>query len=266
MKIHKLKPIFYLLTGVIFLCFLTFSVSDTLAIRNYSILFLFVSFCCFLMMVIRLPGLASNKQQNSNNSNDNVNDKDIQLLYEILETSIKDELIVIKQELGQIKDIVTDAVKELSSGFYGVSASVDAQQQLVNLIIDAITMVEKKTNEKDKVDKENIKKEKLLSKLNTNTQEINHNVATAVRALQFEDIVIQLSDNSLLCANNIESFLDELKIKIKKQLSGTPLHELAADQIESLLSEAKAIRKEKDFRHEKVISQTNLTEGNIELF
>lgn len=261
MKIHKLKPIFYLLTGVIFLCFLTFAVSDTLAIRNYSILFLFVSFCCLLMMVIRFPDLASHKQQNSNNSNDNVNDNDIQQLYEILETSVKDELIVIKQELVQIKDIVTDAVKELSSGFYGVSASVDEQQQLVNLIIDAITMVEKETIEKEKIEKE-----KLLSNLNKNTQEINHSVATAVRALQFEDIVIQLTDNSLLCANNIENFLDELKIKIKNQLSDTPLHELAVDQIENLLSEVKAIRKEKDFRHEKVISQTNLTEGNIELF
>lgn len=251
MKALKLNSTVLLAIIIACLCFVTYAVSETPAIRSYAVFILFTLFCCYLFSIVILPHLASNKNQNSNNSNKSVSDTEIQQLYEILESSVKDELVVIEQELKQIKEIVRDAVKELTSGFYGLSTNIDEQQHLVNSIIDAITITEK---------------EKLLSDLDNSTQAINKNVATTVRALQFEDIVTQLSDNSLLSANNIDEFLNELKTNLQNQLADTPLQTLAIDQLKALLYEAKAVRKEQKLQHEKVISQTNLSEGNVELF
>ena len=42
------------------------------------------------------------------------------LLFELLESAVKEDLVVVKQELNQVKGLVNNAVKELTDSFYQV--------------------------------------------------------------------------------------------------------------------------------------------------
>ena len=172
-------------------------------------------------------------------------------LFDLLDAAIKEDLVVVKQELLQIKGLVNNAVNQLTESFCTLSSSSEKQLVLVNEFVEALSTTGS---------------QEILSEIDSACKQIKDSSATAVRSLQFEDIVIQVSDNSLQYLENLEKFLNEFKGKLATRINAGSQSRDAADQLKLYVADVKQIRQEVQLPDRKAVHQNNLSEGGIELF
>jgi hypothetical protein len=177
--------------------------------------------------------------------------QDIKHLFELLESSVKADLQVMRLESEQIKHVVSDAVKQLADSFYGVSANANNQQTLVNSLLTAINIDNQGT---------------ALSGLHEAAGKIKEYETAAIRSLQFEDIVIQIADNSIQYASDVDAFLDEIKKLLHEYLDNVHLHYGSGGRQSTIASAEQLIRSKRLLPDRKAAHQQDMTEGGIELF
>lgn len=102
-----------------------------------------------------------------------------------------------------------------------------------------------------------------IGKISTVSDEISQSVAVAVRALQFEDVVMQVIDYSSEHTNR----LDALVLRLGEKISELPDNEAAQHVlIEHLQQEVNQLIKEWENPLNKAVSQSSMESGEIEMF
>jgi len=197
-------------------------------------------------------GPDTNHQINSvEKTNSDAINAELKQLFELLETSIKEDLVVVRQELQQIKNLINNAVVQLTDSFYKISTNSDEQTRLIHEVTNAL---------------ETYVKQETISALDDTSNQIKTNSDIAIRSLQFEDIVVQVSDNSLQYIDNLDKFLDEFNKRLVNRIKSSSTSVNASDLIRSFVSDVKAIRQDIQLPDRKAVHQNNLAEGGIELF
>ena len=159
---------------------------------------------------------------------------------------------ILQEELKQLSSLFRDAISTLEKSFHSVNTQVLKQSDLAKSIAEAL-------DEK----KQHLSVE--LDNISTISEQINKNVATAVRSLQVEDIIQQLAAHS----NNRAEQIEQLFVKLGDKLN--VLKSIATDdtpQIEQIIH-AMQVDME-DFRKavekDNPVKQVSMDEGKIELF
>lgn len=163
----------------------------------------------------------------------------------------------LQDELGQVSMLVSDAVKTLGESFSDLNEQVAEQASLVELIVAEVLESQvsgSKGEEAEKLDK--------VSKL---SQQINRNVAVAIRSLQFDDIVQQLVTHSHNRTEKMEQLFVSLSRKLFELKDLDPQDSMQiADYIEAMQKEITHFR----ITLEKAnpVRQTSMGVGKTELF
>lgn len=171
-------------------------------------------------------------------------------LFEILESAVKEDIDVVKQEIYQIKSLVHTAASQLSESFYEVSNNSEEQRRLLSESLKAL----------------NISSNNILNQFEKTHQKIQDNRAIAVQSLQFEDIVSQVSDNSIQYIDNLDHFLKDFKARLASHLNSNGYNQSNSSNLDSFLDDIKKLRQSRLLPDRKAAYQNNMSEGDIELF
>lgn len=235
------------------LCGLSFSESELF--RN---LMTVTGILSILLLIFSLTGKTGSrtdkKSTTSEQSKDIIHQElidELNQLFELLESAVKEDLVVVKQELYQIKSLVNNAVSQLSESFHNVSSNSSEQQRLIKIALDALSSG---------------KDENTLSQLDKTQKKIQDSSAIAVQSLQFEDIVTQVSDNSIQYIDNLDDFFREFRMRMNDQLNNDSDYNDTVDLLKHFLEDVKQLRKTRLLPDRKAANQNNLSEGDVELF
>lgn len=178
---------------------------------------------------------------------------EMKLLVQQVEGSAKNMLGHVHNELGQMRSLVSDAIYILNKSFNGLNQESQAQSAMVMEVLEGLDGIHEVIGGtmKDVFDI---------------TQRINHMTADAVKSLQFEDIVKQLTASSEKHLDYLESVLSAVDIgmhdlnsrelTVPEYIAGLHTLKLQIDQIEKeLMSDA-----------EKSVSQVDMRDGEIVMF
>ena len=156
---------------------------------------------------------------------------------------------ILQHELKQISTLIKDAIKTLEDSFNCISDQSSEQLQLVKSIVEITTI----NNSDD------------LPRLSELTNGITKNVANAVRSLQFEDIVQQLTVHShsrveqmALLLSRLGNSLDKLNTIDSEKID--LMTQTIMEMQDDLQNFCNAVEKENP------VKQHSMREGKIELF
>lgn len=175
------------------------------------------------------------------------------LLHELgndLNRVVVKEHQILQHELTQISTLIRDAIKILENSFNCISEQASEQLQLVKSIIEITTV----NNNPDD-----------LTRLSELTKGITNNVANAVRSLQFEDIVQQLTAHSNNRVEQMGLLLSRLGDRLDK------LNTIDSENIELAIQTIRAMQDDlqnfcNTVEKENPVKQHSMKEGKIELF
>jgi methyl-accepting chemotaxis protein len=185
---------------------------------------------------------------------------EMDLLVEQIENSAKDMLGHVHKELSQIRSLVSDAIEVLQKSFNDLNLETKEQNRMVQEVMEKLKAAQaSRGNVNDLLDGR-------LSQFSESTQRIDKSITDAVRSLQFEDIVRQLtvsSEKHLSYLERVLGTVDEGIRGLNSQHINVPeyivgLHELKA-QIDKLEEERKA-------EAQRSVSQKTMQQGEVELF
>jgi len=167
-----------------------------------------------------------------------------------LNRAIVKEHQILQDELKQISTLIRDAIKTLEDSFNSINKQISEQSQLVKSIVDITTV----NNNSDD-----------LARLSGLTQGIANNIASAVRSLQFEDIIQQLTVHSGKRAGQIEILFSRLGDKLDQLSTIDPANtDLIMQTIKAMQDDLQnffnVVKKENP------VKQNSMKEGKIELF
>jgi hypothetical protein len=172
-------------------------------------------------------------------------------IFSMIEKPIVEDLIIAKQEIQQIKSLINDGVRTLSNSFYGINSSVKEQHEIINDI--TATLPDHKAAQ-------------FASKLAMKTDIIQENIANAVRSLQFEDIAVQVADNSIQYLLNIENLLQYFHAHLDHVFDCNSQHSKAQDALQTFERSMNELRQHQLSPDRKAAKQQDLSAGEIELF
>lgn len=246
-----MKPLTYISIAIIITSLCVTTMVDTFIVETVFMVIGLLSIGTLIYSLIRKPDLSNNENtaitEPSLKTSANNNLNELNQLFELLESAVKEDLIVVKQELYQIKSLVNTAVEQLSESFYSVSNNSIEQQRLIKILIDTLNTANN---------------EKALTQLGETQQQIQTSSAMAVQSLQFEDIVVQVSDNSIQYIDNLDNFLKEFRMRLENQLDSDDKD----NQLKCVVDDVKNIRKNRLLPDRKAAYQNNMTQGDVELF
>ncbi|MCH8262204.1 MAG: hypothetical protein IIA77_04010 [Proteobacteria bacterium] len=124
-------------------------------------------------------------------------------LAEDLNRLVSRENQILQGELGQISTLVGDAIKTLVESFNNLNGQVAEQENLVQFIVAEVL------NSSDQELEQ-------LGRISELSQQINQNVASATRSLQFDDIVQQLVTHSHRRTKQMEQLFAGLTKKLSE--------------------------------------------------
>ena len=156
---------------------------------------------------------------------------------------------ILQHELKQISTLIRDAIKTLENSFNCISDQASEQLQLVKSIVEITTV----NNSDD------------LPRLSELTNGINKNVANAVRSLQFEDIIQQLTMHSHNRVEQMGLLLSRLDSRLDK------LNTLDSENTDLMIQTIRAMQDDlqnfcNSVQKENPVKQQSMKEGKIELF
>lgn len=248
-----MKPVTVLLYTIIAISLVGTVFIDALSVRYIAVIL--ISGCIYYLSKLPRESASGSEYTSSDHASGNVSinvvNEELNQLFILLESAIKEDLVVVKQELLQIKGLVNNAATQLTESFYSLSSNSDEQLKLVGELISAL---------------KDVNNQKTIAELDKTNTLIKNSSADAVRSLQFEDIVIQVSDNSLQYIDNLDKFLNEFRLRLSSRINATATTQDAAGQLKSYVSDVKEIRQEVQLPDRKAVHQNNLAEGGVELF
>ena len=172
-------------------------------------------------------------------------------LAEFLESVVREDVDIVKQEILQIKGLVNDATKELTDSFYAISENTDEQLNVIYSVSDLLC-----SNGNSEI----------FNRLEKIHKLINDSKSNAIRTLQFDDIVIQVSDNSIQYLDNLDRFISEFKKRLEFSVNNPHSPPLVSSKLKKYTDDVNNIRKERPLPDRKAVHQNDLSEGGIELF
>lgn len=157
---------------------------------------------------------------------------------------------ILQSEQKQISTLIRDAIKTLEDSFNRISKQISEQSQLVKSIVEITTINNGPEN---------------MDRLTELTQGITKDTANAVRSLQFEDIIQQLTAHSCNRAGQIESLFSKLGERLDK------LYTADSADTDLIMETIKAMQEDlQNFcnvvKNENPVKQRSMKEGKIELF
>jgi len=173
-------------------------------------------------------------------------------LAEDLNQLVSREHQILQGELGQVSTLVSDAIKTLVESFNNLNGQVAEQENLVQFIVAEIL----DSNDQD------VEQVGRISEL---SQQINQNVASATRSLQFDDIVQQLVTHSRRRTRQMEQLFAVLTNKLSEMKVVEPqdLTQIA-ENIEAMQEEINRFRVALEKTNP--VKQTSMGAGKAELF
>jgi uncharacterized protein Yka (UPF0111/DUF47 family) len=196
--------------------------------------------------------------------------QEMDLLVQQIEDSAKDMLGHVRKELSQMRSLVSDAIEVLQNSFNDLNHETGQQRKMVLEVLEKLRAAESsKSHVEEMLNSSGDFKQTLEGhnqELSQSGQRINDRIADAVRSLQFEDIVRQLTVSSEKHLDYLEEVLGVVHVGIRtlnSQHINVPeyivgLHGIKA-QIDKLEAECKA-------EAERSVSQNSMQKGEIELF
>ena len=195
---------------------------------------------------------------------------EMDLLVMQVENSSKDMLGHVHEELSQMRSLISDAIEVLQNSFNDLNQESKQQSRVVQEVLEKLRAVQESNATVTNAYQSDGELSKLLdsrlSKLSESTVKIDKGINNAVRSLQFEDIVRQLTVSSGKHLNYLEQVLGAVDggirslnsqhISVPEYIVG--LHKLRA-QIDQLEAECKA-------EAERSVSQKTMQQGEVELF
>ena len=172
-------------------------------------------------------------------------------LLDLLENAVKEDLDIVKQELCQIKGLVNNAVVQLTDSFHHVSNNSDEQRRLIEVLLDTLNTVNNKQT---------------LAKLDETHKIIKDSSAVAIQSLQFEDIVVQVSDNSIQYIDNLDKFLNEFRNRLTDRLKNCDQNTDSTENLADFVDAVEKIRQNRPHPDRKAAHQKNMSVGDVELF
>lgn len=179
--------------------------------------------------------------------------REMNMLVQQVEISVKNMLGHVRKELGQMRSLVSDAIGTLQDSFYGLNQESLAQNAMVLNVLEKLDGIHE-------VVRDNIKD------VTHSTQRIDQMTADAVRSLQFEDIVRQLTESSEVHLDYLESVLgvvdagmhslNSQELTVSEYIKGLHKLKLQIDRIET----------ERMAAAEKSVSQVSMSDGGVVLF
>ena len=176
---------------------------------------------------------------------------EINQLYELIESSITEDLHTVKQEFAQIKSLISDASATLTKSFYDVNHNAQQQHNQVQRLIESQPSGDH---------------QQIISQINDIADKIKTNAADAVRSLQFEDIAVQVADNGIQYLDNIEVFLSQCKTQLDTLFNLEFQKIQTTDQLQSFADAIRQLRQNRPPVDRKAAKQQDLSEGDVELF
>jgi methyl-accepting chemotaxis protein len=185
---------------------------------------------------------------------------EIDLLVQQIENSAKDMLGHVHKELSQMRSLVSDAIEVLQNSFNDLNKESKQQNRMVQEVLEKLQAAQSSKSRIDEL------LDGRVSELSESNKRMDKSITDAVRSLQFEDIVRQLTVSSEKHLNYLERVLgtvDEGIRSLNSQHINVPeyivgLHELKS-QIDQLEAECKA-------EADRSVSQKTMQKGEIELF
>ena len=173
-------------------------------------------------------------------------------LAEDLNRLVSREHQILKGELGQVSTLVGDAIKTLVESFNSLNGQVAEQENLVQFIVAEV--MDANDQELEQVGR--------ISEL---SQQINQNVASVTRSLQFDDIVQQLVTHSYRRTEQMEQLFAGLSKKLSELKVVEPQDStLIAKYIEAMQEEINRFRVALEKTNP--VKQTSMGAGKAELF
>jgi len=251
MSLSDLKRITFLLITIILFCCACFAFSDTSVVKNFSVYFILIAATGLAISTFLCQETPTSQYAlKCTTCNDNIN-KELFRLYELFESNISEDLHVVKYELIQIKDIISNASILFNNSFHGITLDIEQQKLLVNSL---------ETSELDPANKNRI------AQINLHNQFIRDNSLQCVRALQFEDLATQIVNNSSSRINEIRHYLAEFKSVIRHQRDNPSLYIDAINQLKVLIGNIKEFQLSRGYINRTEFVQKDLAAGRLELF
>ena len=159
---------------------------------------------------------------------------------------------ILQDELKQLSTLIKDAIGTLDRSFKQINDNASAQTKLASSITDKFREID-----------QSIPRE--IDELSKISEQIDKNVAAAIRSLQFEDIIQQLAAHSSNRAGQIEQLFKKLgeNLAILKTIDENDMVQIE-QVIQAMQSDMEDFRRavEKD----NPVKQASMGEGKIELF
>ena len=151
---------------------------------------------------------------------------------------------------GSLKnvDLAKESINNIASK--DMSVAIDSKQTISNMLDDAQTL-NKVLHEK-------------LNDVSTLTTDINDGVNIAVRALQFEDLVLQTSERAMTITRAMDSFMHGLKAQTDEILLSDNMQ--PGEQALNVVASVTALKDELFTVINKPVATSSMDEGDCELF
>ncbi|MGD8567891.1 MAG: hypothetical protein PVJ39_07375 [Gammaproteobacteria bacterium] len=251
MKATKTTISFYLLSGITIVCPAIYFGSQTDSFRFMSMAGLTMFSLCWIVFTFILThrdlrGTSDRSELDPVPENINFNH-----FYGIIESSIKEDLNIIRAEIRQVESLIADAVSTLGKSFSEMNTNVQDQYLLIKQLTDAAPRGYQP---------------RVISQIDNKTEQIKINTADAIRSLQFEDITVQVAENSIQYLDNIEKYLDKCKLQLNDLYSFKSQNTQAKDAFQAFAASLQQIRQQHRLPERKAARQQDLSEGGVELF
>lgn len=242
---------FYLLSAFTVVCLLTVFASNSDTLKDISVVGLSVFSLCWITFTFILTHRDFQSTGDPRKPELTSDERNFNQIYRIIESSIKEDLDVVRSETKQVKSLIADAVATLGKSFSDMNSNVQDQYTLITQLTEAAPNGYKPT---------------VLVQIEEKAAQIKVNAADAVRSLQFEDIAVQVADNSIQYLENIEKFLDKCAQQLNDLGSSNSQNTQAEDGFQGFIGSLQQLRRQHQLPERKAANQQDLSEGGVELF
>ncbi len=196
--------------------------------------------------------------------------REMDQLVQQVEISARDMLGHVRRELSQMRSLVSDAIEVLQGSFIDLNQECWAQMTMTQDMLSNLRVVSETTSQLETMSSEiaDVRDQvgNNLEEMAEISQRINKGISDAVRSLQFEDIVRQLTESSERHLDYLEAVLGAVDIGIRSlngQRINVPDYILGLHNLKSQIDQLEA-----DCRAEaaRSVSQNSMQKGETELF
>jgi len=250
-KFSRIKTYLASLAVTMAICVVGVSVAEFQMTRQAFLLALIISIIVLFNIVLRI---VFKKNNTTAYSRVNLLTEEISQLYKCIDSTIINDLTIVRAEFAQIKQVANDASHQLASNFYDLVDNIASQQKLIETLMCST----------DYRDNEHTRAK--ISEISEKTKEM---IFFTIQLLQFEDIISQVSDNGIQYINNIESFLSYINELLKDNIHNHLLENNfnSLDKTITLITDITLlIQKKHALPSRKAAHQLDMSEGGIELF